>query len=37
VEILHFDRNGKIVAHDNYFDQLSIMVQLGLAQAPSTP
>ena len=36
VQILHFDTEGKIVAHDNYFDQLSMMVQLGFAEAPST-
>lgn len=35
VQILHFDREGRIVAHDNFFDQLSMMVQLGFAQAPS--
>jgi steroid delta-isomerase-like uncharacterized protein len=34
VQILHFDKAGKIIAHDNFFDQLSMMVQLGFAQAP---
>jgi len=36
VQILHFDEEGRIVAHDNFFDQLSMMVQLGFVQAPST-
>jgi len=34
VQILHFDEEGRIVAHDNFFDQLSMMVQLGFAQPP---
>jgi steroid delta-isomerase-like uncharacterized protein len=34
VQILHFDEEGRIAAHDNYFDQLSIMVQLGFAEPP---
>ncbi len=34
VQILHFDREGRIVAHDNFFDQLSMMIQLGFAQPP---
>jgi steroid delta-isomerase-like uncharacterized protein len=34
VQILHFDEEGKIVAHDNFFDQLSILVQLGFAEPP---
>lgn len=34
VQILHFDREGRIVAHDNFFDQLSMMVQLGFAEPP---
>jgi steroid delta-isomerase-like uncharacterized protein len=34
VQILHFDVQGKIVAHDNFFDQLSVMVQLGFIPAP---
>ena len=37
VQILHFNRDGRIVAHDNFFDQLSMMVQLGLAEAPPLP
>ena len=35
VQILHFDKAGRIVAHDNFFDQLSMMVQLGFVEAPS--
>jgi len=35
IQILHFDKAGRIVAHDNFFDQLSIMVQLGFAERPS--
>jgi steroid delta-isomerase-like uncharacterized protein len=34
VQILHFDKEGRIVAHDNFFDQLSMMVQLGFAEPP---
>ncbi len=34
VQILHFDHEGRIVAHDNFFDQLSMMIQLGFAQVP---
>ena len=34
VQILHFDREGRIVAHNNFFDQLSMMVQLGFAEPP---
>jgi steroid delta-isomerase-like uncharacterized protein len=37
VQILHFDPEGRIVAHDNFFDQLSLMVQLGFAEAPPPP
>jgi len=37
VQILHFDREGGIVAHDNFFDQLSILVQLGFAEPPPQP
>ncbi len=32
---LHFDASGKIAAHDNYFDQLSLLTQLGFAPQPS--
>lgn len=35
VQILHFDEAGRIVAHDNFFDQLSLLAQLGFAQPPS--
>src|SRR5712691_12381206 len=35
VQILHFDATGNIVAHDNYFDQLSLLAQLGFAPEPS--
>jgi steroid delta-isomerase-like uncharacterized protein len=34
VQILHFDDQGRIVAHDNFFDQLSILIQLGFAEPP---
>jgi len=34
VQILRFDERGGIVAHDNFFDQLSFLVQLGLMEAP---
>lgn len=37
VQILHFDNDGNIVAHDNFFDQLSLMVQLGFAEPPAQP
>jgi predicted ester cyclase len=37
VQILHFDRDGNIVAHDNFFDQLSLMVQLGVVEPPAAP
>jgi steroid delta-isomerase-like uncharacterized protein len=35
VQILHFDPDGKIIAHDNFFDQLSLLSQLGFATLPS--
>jgi ketosteroid isomerase-like protein len=34
VQILHFDGEGRITRHDTYFDQLSIMIQLGFAEPP---
>jgi steroid delta-isomerase-like uncharacterized protein len=34
-EILRFDANGKIVGGDIYYDQLSILVQLGHVEAPA--
>jgi steroid delta-isomerase-like uncharacterized protein len=34
VQTLHFDEEGRIVSHDNFFDQLSILVQLGFAEPP---
>ncbi|MGH2795579.1 MAG: ester cyclase [Actinomycetota bacterium] len=34
VDILTFDEKGRIVRGETYFDMLSMMVQLGLAQAP---
>lgn len=37
VEILRFDERGRIVAHDNFFDQLSVLTQLGFAQPPPRP
>ena len=37
VQILHFDNDGNIVAHDNFFDQLSLMIQLGFAEPPPQP
>jgi len=33
-EIYHFDADGRIVSGRAYFDQLSMLVQLGLAEAP---
>jgi steroid delta-isomerase-like uncharacterized protein len=33
-EILRFNDNGQVVSGDAYYDQLSIMVQLGHAKAP---
>jgi predicted ester cyclase len=35
VRILRFDERGEIVTHDNFFDQLSFLVQLGLMEAPA--
>ena len=29
-------RDGKIVSHDFYFDQLDMLTQLGLMEAPAT-
>ncbi len=37
VQILHFDEEGRIIAHDNFFDQLSILTQLGFAEPPPQP
>jgi steroid delta-isomerase-like uncharacterized protein len=37
VQILHFDEDGRITAHDNFFDQLSLMIQLGFAEPPPQP
>ncbi len=34
VQILHFDSEGRIVQHDNFFDQLSTLVQLGFIEPP---
>jgi steroid delta-isomerase-like uncharacterized protein len=34
VQILHFDSEGRIVEHDNFFDQLSTLVQLGFIEPP---
>jgi hypothetical protein len=34
-EILRFDEEGRIVAHDNFFDQLSFLVQLGVVEPPA--
>jgi len=33
-EILRFNDNGQVASGHAYYDQLSIMVQLGYAQAP---
>ncbi len=33
-EIYHFDADGKVVSGRAYFDQLGMLVQLGLAEAP---
>lgn len=33
--ILHFDAQGRIVAEEDYYDQLSLLVQLGHAAAPT--
>jgi hypothetical protein len=35
VQILRFDGQGRIVAHDNFFDQLSFLAQLGLMEMPT--
>ena len=34
VDILTFDDKGRIIRGETYFDMLSFMVQLGLAEAP---
>jgi len=34
VDIQHFDSKGKIDRGESYFDMFSMMVQLGLAEAP---
>ena len=34
-EVLHFDENGAIVRQENYYDQLSLLVQLGHAHMPA--
>jgi ketosteroid isomerase-like protein len=33
-EIYHFDADGKVAGGRAYFDQLGLLVQLGLAEAP---
>jgi steroid delta-isomerase-like uncharacterized protein len=35
-EIVRFNEAGQVVSGDAYYDQLSILVQLGHAQAPQT-
>lgn len=34
VDILHFDKDGKISGGANYYDTFSMLVQMGLAEAP---
>lgn len=34
VQILRFDDDGRIVTHDNFYDQLSVLIQLGFAEPP---
>jgi hypothetical protein len=31
------NEDGRITAHDNFFDQLSLMIQLGFAEPPPRP
>jgi steroid delta-isomerase-like uncharacterized protein len=33
-EIMHFDKNGKVVRAEMYYDQLSMLTQLGHIKAP---
>ncbi len=34
-EILHFDSEGRIVSEEIYYDQMSLLVQLGHAEPPA--
>ena len=34
-DILHFDSHGRIVGGESYIDTLSVLVQLGYAEAPT--
>lgn len=34
-EVLTFDKNGKVIAGELYYDGMTMMVQLGLAQPPA--
>lgn len=34
VDIFHFDKDGKIIGGASYYDTLSLLVQMGLAEAP---
>jgi steroid delta-isomerase-like uncharacterized protein len=36
VNVLHFDHDGRIIAGSVYYDQLTIMIQLGHIDAPAT-
>ena len=33
-EVMHFNKKGEIIGGTNYYDQMSMLVQLGHAQAP---
>ena len=35
VDIVHFDKAGKIVRGETYFDMFGLLVQLGLAEMPA--
>jgi len=35
VDIVHFDKDGKISGGASYYDMFSLLVQMGLAEAPS--
>jgi steroid delta-isomerase-like uncharacterized protein len=35
VDIVHFDKDGKIAGGASYYDMFSLLVQMGLAEAPT--
>jgi hypothetical protein len=35
-EVLHFDAGGKVTSGEAYYDRMTLMEQLGLAQVPET-